>query len=143
MDQKFDYLFLIAYLNSRLVKFLFNIKNIYIKRSKTKLEENLPVPNLAQFQGINEKHIISLIKLLLVLTIKMQNKENLDDFTNIESELKIYEKLLEEILINQIKTSIKELDLTKIRKVIDILLFELFHVEQKQIDAIENKYYNF
>ncbi|MEJ2248731.1 MAG: TaqI-like C-terminal specificity domain-containing protein [Candidatus Lokiarchaeota archaeon] len=41
-----NYFFIIAYLNSELVKFLFSAKNIKIKRSKTKLENNLAIPNM-------------------------------------------------------------------------------------------------
>ena len=46
-----DYTFLLAYLNSKLVYFLFKAKNISIKRSKTKLEYGLPVPNINNFNS--------------------------------------------------------------------------------------------
>ena len=59
-----DYPFLLGYLNSSLVKFLFKAKNITIKRSKTKLEFGLPIPNLEKFNSENDVLILPLINLL-------------------------------------------------------------------------------
>ncbi|GAG96092.1 unnamed protein product, partial [marine sediment metagenome] len=50
-EMQINYPFLLAYLNSKLVRFLFKAKNIKIKRSKTKLEEDLPIPNMNEFQS--------------------------------------------------------------------------------------------
>ena len=57
-----DYLFLLAYLNSKIVKFLFKAKNITVKRSKTKLEEEIPVPNISLFQSQFQLELIDLIR---------------------------------------------------------------------------------
>ncbi|MHA2400462.1 MAG: Eco57I restriction-modification methylase domain-containing protein [Promethearchaeota archaeon] len=57
-----DYLFLLAYLNSKIVTFLYKAKNLTIKRSKTKLEQGLPLPNLELFNTKEQKEILDQIK---------------------------------------------------------------------------------
>ena len=57
-----DYMFLLAYLNSKLVTFLYKAKNITIKRSKTKLEQGLPIPNLKLFNTEEKRGIINQIR---------------------------------------------------------------------------------
>ncbi|MFX0043819.1 MAG: Eco57I restriction-modification methylase domain-containing protein [Candidatus Hodarchaeota archaeon] len=63
-QKSIDYTFLLAYLNSKLVRFLFKAKNIWIKRSKTKLEDDLPIPIIENFNSENDLKKISLIKKL-------------------------------------------------------------------------------
>ena len=63
-DQVIDYILILAYLNSKLVKFLFKAKSIRIKRSKTKIEYDLPIINVALFNSETDKQIISEIKKL-------------------------------------------------------------------------------
>jgi adenine-specific DNA-methyltransferase len=57
-----DYLFILGYLNSKLVQFLFKAKNLRIKRSKTKLEDDLPLLNAKIFTSASDLEIISSIK---------------------------------------------------------------------------------
>ncbi|MFX1320663.1 MAG: Eco57I restriction-modification methylase domain-containing protein [Promethearchaeota archaeon] len=64
IQKSIDYTFMIAYLNSKLVRFLFNAKNIRIKRSKTKLEYDLPIPFIENFTSEKDCKKISLIKKL-------------------------------------------------------------------------------
>lgn len=143
MEQKLDYLFLIAYLNSKLVKFLFIAKNMFIKRSKTKLEDNLPLPNLNQYHGITDKHTINLIRSLTRLIIKMQNGEDINSFTERVVELEQLGGVLKKDMLSQFKESKKNLDVDFIQKIIDSLFFKLFNVEEKQIDDLIKKYYKF
>ena len=63
-QKSIDYTFMLAYLNSKLVHFLFNAKNIRIKRSKTKLEDDLPIPFIENFTSEKDCKKISLIKKL-------------------------------------------------------------------------------
>jgi hypothetical protein len=51
------------------VSFLYRAKNIIIKRSKTKLEHGLPMPNLKNFESNEKKSIVDLIKSLTFLLI--------------------------------------------------------------------------
>ncbi len=143
MEQKLDYLFLIAYLNSKLVKFLFIAKNMFIKRSKTKLEDNLPLPNLNQYHGITDKHTINLIRSLTRLILKMQNGEDINSFTERVVELEQLGEVLKKDMLSQFKESKKNLDVDFIQKIIDSLFFKLFNVKAKQIDDLIKKYYKF
>ncbi|MFX1456410.1 MAG: TaqI-like C-terminal specificity domain-containing protein, partial [Promethearchaeota archaeon] len=68
-NKKIDYLFTLAYLNSKITTFLFKAKNIIVKRSKTKLEHDLPMPNLNHFNSPKKKSIIDSIKSLTFLLI--------------------------------------------------------------------------
>ncbi len=63
-QKSIDYTFMLAYLNSKLVHFLFNAKNIRIKRSKTKLEDDLPISFIENFTSEKDCKKISLIKKL-------------------------------------------------------------------------------
>ena len=64
-EKPIDYVFILAYLNSKLVRFLFNAKNIRLKRSKTKLEDDLPIPSIENFISEIDRKKISLIKKLI------------------------------------------------------------------------------
>ena len=147
MTKEVDYLFLIAYLNSKLVKFLFKAKNIMIKRSKTKLEENLPLPNLSRFHDIEEKQIINVIKLLTSLILQIQNEEitkiNNKDITEIAVPSNLNDKLAKLLTKSQIQTALEELDIDVFQKFIDLLFFQLFHIDEREIDELLKKYYNF
>ncbi|MFX0011653.1 MAG: hypothetical protein ACFE9R_15175, partial [Candidatus Hermodarchaeota archaeon] len=146
MTQEVDYLFLIAYLNSKLVFFLFKAKNIMIKRSKTKLEENLPIPNLALFQDIGENQIINVIKLLTSLILQIQNEEstylNNSIIAKIALSSNLNTQLAKLLTKSQIQTALKELDIGFFQKVIDLLFFQLFHIDERDIDELLEKYYN-
>ncbi|MFX1361694.1 MAG: Eco57I restriction-modification methylase domain-containing protein [Promethearchaeota archaeon] len=75
LNQKpIDYIFMLAYLNSKLVRFLFNAKNIQLKRSKTKLEDDLPIPSIENFTSKIDCKKISFIKKLTNQLI--QSSEN-------------------------------------------------------------------
>ena len=104
-DQVIDYILILAYLNSKLVKFLFKAKSIRIKRSKTKIEYDLPIINVALFNSETDKQIISEIKKLTSQLI--QNNHNIDD--------------------------------TKTR--IDKLFFQLFDIDEKEVNYLLSKYY--
>jgi adenine-specific DNA-methyltransferase len=98
-NKEIDYLFTIAYLNSKLVSYLFKAKNISIKRSKTKLEHGLPILNLEYFASSKKRAIVELIKNLTFLLV--------DNNENYESQLKIQNtinKLFFELLdLNEIE----------------------------------------
>jgi hypothetical protein len=75
LNQKsIDYIFMLAYLNSKLVRFLFNAKNIRLKRSKTKLEDDLPIPYIENFISEIDRKKISLIKKLTNQLIQSSGK---------------------------------------------------------------------
>jgi len=63
-QKSIDYTFILAYLNSKLVSFLFKAKNIRLKRSKTKLEDDLPIPVIENFISETDRKKVTLIKKL-------------------------------------------------------------------------------
>jgi len=122
-----DHLFLLAYLNSKIVKFLFMAKNIMIKRSKTKLEEEIPIPNISLFQSKISLEIIDLIRYFT--SNLTQNIVSIDE-TKLDK--------LKEISPNTYSQIRNE---KPPRRIIDILLFKLFNLVEEDIDLLIEKYY--
>jgi len=143
-ETRVDFLFLIAYLNSKLVNFLFKAKNISIKRSKTKLEDQLYIPNLQIFQSEEEVSKISLIKLLAIWMIQFTNFEephNLKEIKEKILELELFSNDKNRKLLNEIFKFIEQNNQQSVQEIIDKLLFELFGLEEKEIDLLIEKYY--
>ena len=122
-----DYLFLLAYLNSKIVNFLFKAKNITIKRSKTKLEEEIPIPNISLFQSPYELELINLIRDItsnLTQNIVSVNMIKLDRLKELNPD--IYSGIRNE---------------SDPKKIIDICFLRLFNLDEKLIDNLDKKYY--
>ena len=133
-DLGIDYRFLIAYLNSIIVKFLFKAKNIKIKRSKTKLENSIPIPNLDLFQSNHKGLIIELIIYLSSIMIKW----NSDSKTRGEnlSNLKIIEKLILKLPFLEIREFnyiVQNKDQELMQKTLDLLFCRLFEISPKHV----------
>ncbi len=62
--KKADYLFLIAYLNSKLMKFIFYAKGLEIKRSKSKLENEIPIISYENLKTQEKRDIYKIIRKL-------------------------------------------------------------------------------
>ena len=122
-----DYLFLLAYLNSKIVKFLFKAKNIMIKRSKTKLEDEIPIPNISLF---NSNYQLELIDLIRYFTSNVTQNIVIIDETKLDK--------LREISPNTFSQIRNE---KSPRRIIDILLFKLFSLVEEDIDLLIEKYY--
>ncbi|NHJ19865.1 MAG: hypothetical protein EAX91_02890 [Candidatus Lokiarchaeota archaeon] len=123
----FDYLFLLAYLNSKIVNFLFKAKNITIKRSKTKLEEEIPIPNTSLFRSPYELELINLIRditLNLTQNIVSVNIIKLNKLKELNPD--IYSRIQNE---------------SNPKRIIDICFLKLFDVDEKLIDNLAKKYY--
>ena len=122
-----DYLFLLAYLNSKIVNFLFKAKNIMIKRSKTKLEEEIPIPNITLFRSKYQLIIIDLIRYFtsnLIHNIVSVDETKLDKLREISPNT-----------YSQIRNE------NPPGRIIDILLFILFDIVEEDIDILIEKYY--
>ncbi len=122
-----DHLFLLAYLNSKIVKFLFRAKNITIKRSKTKLEEEIPIPNIKLFQSKYKLGIIDLIRYFtsnIIQNIVSIEKTKLDML-----------KELSPHAYSQIRNEKNP------QRILDILFFILFDLVEEEIDLLIEKYY--
>ena len=108
-EKSINYPFIIAYLNSSLVSFLYKAKNITIKRSKTKLEYGLPIPNIRNFMTEEKSKIINLIENLVV-------------------------SLIGDINSNPSKKAYN--DKHNIQRTIDSLFFQLFDLDVKNISKL-------
>ena len=145
-EEKINYRFILAYLNSRLVHFLFKAKNIQIKRSKTKLEYGLPIPNLEKFQSEEDLAILSLIKFLISWLIELHRsseKHNLNNLTLKLNHLRFFSIFKRIDLIADIKVALEHNNKDFIQKIIDELFFQLFELNEEEIDYLLNEYYNF
>jgi len=142
VNSNIDYNFWLAYLNSKLVTFLFKAKNIRIKRSKTKLEYNLPFPNLTNFQSTEKMRIISLIRNLSVLLTKLNTLGNEFLSEQIRKEMigLIQNTNLNKFISNNF-TFEQKIDSIFIKKIINTLFFRLFNLEEEEIDYLIKKYY--
>jgi hypothetical protein len=137
-----DYLFFIAYLNSKLVKFLFRAKNFIIKRSKTNWE-NLPIPNLQEFQQKEDIQIINLIKFFTSMTIQEQTGTEKKELIEKSLHFNQYKKCMNPEFVSQFEAIIEKTDFKSIQKIIDFLFFQLFRLDEKLIDDLLKKFYNF
>jgi adenine-specific DNA-methyltransferase len=145
-EEKINYRFILAYLNSRLVHFLFKAKNIQIKRSKTKLEYGLPIPNLEKFQSEEDLAILSLIKFLISWLIELHRsseKYNLNNLTLKLNNLRFFSIFNQIDLLADIKVALEYNNKDFIQKIIDNLFFQLFELNKEEIDCLLNKYYYF
>jgi len=143
-ETRVDFLFIIAYLNSKLVNFIFKASNISIKRSKTKLEDQLYIPNLQIFQSAEKVSKISLIKLLAKWMIQFSNVKKSNEFKEIKEkilELEIFSNDENRTLLNEIFEFTEQNNQQLVQEIIDKLLFELFDLEEKEIDYLTKKYY--
>ena len=126
-ENAIDYLFLLAFLNSKMMNFLFKARNITIKRSKTKLEEEIPVPNISLFQSPYQLEIINIVKEIasnLTQNNILIEKTKLDKLKEINPEF--YSQ------IRNVKNP---------QRIIDICLFNLFELAEEDIDRLIEKYY--
>ncbi len=139
-----DYPFWIAYLNSKLVTFLFKAKNIKIKRSKTKLEYGLPIPNFDKFQSAKNQSIIPLIRILSTLLINMNKQDvkiTLEYQKNKVANASTSKNEVVKEIVQNILQSQNTIDSHTIIKYIDELFFDLFNLDEEEIDYLIKKYY--
>jgi len=144
-DEEIDYPFILAYMNSRLVTFIFYAKNISIKRSKTKLEQGLPIPHLNNFINKESKAIIELIKTFSYYLIRNshdkshKNIENLiekiqtSNYFTYTQNIKLKEKMIR---------SLKKHDRDNIKGILDQLFFQLFNLDGEMINKLLKEYYD-
>ncbi|MHA1273236.1 MAG: Eco57I restriction-modification methylase domain-containing protein [Promethearchaeota archaeon] len=132
-----DYLFILAYLNSKIVSFIFKAKNISIKRSKTKLEYGIPIPSPVYFRSEKDMIILSLIRLLCKNLIK----EDHSKFDYSFYKLNCLSHLGFDNIIEEIKNILKQNNQKKIIEKINELFFMLFELDKDLIEKLEKKYY--
>jgi adenine-specific DNA-methyltransferase len=143
-EREINYLFIIAYLNSKLVHFLFKAKNITIKRSKTKLEFGIPLPNLNTFNSEKDQALVGLILFLASWLVDYSNnKINQNEFLNTISNMSYFSYFNQNELLPTILTALERKNNSMIQRLIDKLFFQLFDLNEDKIDNLLNKYYQF
>ncbi|MFX1428393.1 MAG: Eco57I restriction-modification methylase domain-containing protein, partial [Promethearchaeota archaeon] len=141
-ENSINFLFLLAYLNSSLVTFLYKAKNITIKRSKTRLEYGLPIPNIDTFKTEEKSIIINLIEnltsfLISGLDSNLDKKihQNFDTVINFNSQdISQFRK--------EIIRALKNNDKKTIQRIINLFIFQLFDLDETELTKLLNEYYN-
>jgi len=141
-----NYDFILAYLNSEIVTFLFKAKNIKIKRSKTKLEQELVIPVINKFNSEIDHSIIELIKFLSSLLININDSEKFKDSIKLLNNLAKLQYFLNSnhnLLFQVLKSALNSKNVEEIKKIIDKLFFQLFKIEEDRVNYLLSHYYYF
>ncbi|MBY9017769.1 MAG: Eco57I restriction-modification methylase domain-containing protein [Candidatus Lokiarchaeota archaeon] len=143
---EFTSLFLLAYLNSNIVRFVFKARGLAMKRSKTKIEKGIPLPILNGFKSKEKNSVIELIQLLTKLLVNSANPISDYDVHDFNDELEsttFYlnnpeKKSFKEMIIKAINDKREE----DIQAIVDNLFYQLFDLDGKRIDYLMSEYYH-
>lgn len=129
VESPIDYLFLIAYLNSCIVQFLFKAKNIKIKRSKTKLEHAIPIPNFHLFQSPYTKSLSVVIRALSSYMVKWNsNPSAYDSFSLDVDNIKAHLGNIPFLTFPELKSAIEKRAQRILQEKLDLLFCDLFEI---------------
>ena len=144
-NRKIDYLFILAYLNSKIVSFLYKAKNIIIKRSKTKLEHGIPIPILKNFYTNEKSAIVDMIKSLAYLLVSNNDNNLTKNILNSwyhKLSSNHYPSVINPILKLKNRRVPENDDEKIIQNAIDKLFFELFDLDEIELhNLITQDYY--
>ncbi|MFO8018412.1 MAG: Eco57I restriction-modification methylase domain-containing protein [Promethearchaeia archaeon] len=152
-ELEIDYFLLIAYLNSKILRFLFKAKNVKIKRSKTKLESSIPIPSfiLKRFmkkpKDSTQLIIMNAIRKFseLIPTLIRQSNQKSSANLDFQKELKSIARSLKKRGILKEGLRIEKtggsLSCDELKRAIDQLFFKLFQIDERQLDKLMRKYY--
>lgn len=142
---EFSTLFLLAYLNSKIVSFLFKSKSLAVKRSKTKLETGIPLPSFSNFKSKEKLSIIKLIQLLSKWLVHSTNPSMQFDFHEFRSQLEsihylnaVENSTNKEVVIQAMNDN----DVEHMQEFINNLFYQLFDLDGNRIDYLMKEYYN-
>jgi len=142
---EFSLIFLLAYLNSNLVAFLFKAKSLAVKRSKTKIENGIPLPALSKFKSKEKRSIIELIQLLTEWLVYSVNSFKESDVYKFSSQLESSSYLRTAENFTYKDTIIKAMNINDakyIQEFINNLFYQLFDLDGNRIDYLIKEYYN-
>jgi len=100
--KKADYLFFIAYLNSKLMKFIFYAKGLEIKRSKSKLENEIPIISYENLKTQEKRDIYKIIRKL--------SKELITNSSQDLEKIELYKKEIDKLIFNLLDLNEKLID---------------------------------
>jgi len=128
-ESAIDYRFLVAYLNSCIVQFLFKAKNIKIKRSKTKLENAIPIPNFNLFQSPYKQSLLVVITTLSSYMIKWNsNPSACDSFPLDVDAIKDHLANIPFLTLSELKSAIEKREQRVLQEKLDLLFCDLFEI---------------
>ena len=134
--------FLLAYLNSNIIRFIFKSKSLTIKRSKTKLEKEIPLPLIRGDLSFKMASIVKLIELIskwLVLNIHSHNLNSKKSLYEISDSINEILKIDRE----EFYSAIEHFNINYFRSIIDDLFYQYFDLDGKEIDYLIKQYYTF
>ena len=143
-NRKIDYLFTLAYLNSKIVSFLYKAKNIIIKRSKTKLEHGIPIPILKNFHTNEKSAIVDMIKSLAYLLVSNNDNNLTKNILNSwyhKLSSNHYPSVINPILKLKNRRVPENDDKKIIQNAIDKLFFELFDLDEIELHNLLTQHY--
>jgi len=142
---EFPLLFLLAYLNSKIVTFLFKSKSLAVKRSKTKIENGIPLPTFNAFKSTEKHSIIELIQLLAKWLVYSANSVIKSNKYKFKSKIKTFHYFHTPENITNKEMIIKAMDEKNddyIQEIINSLFYQLFDLDGNRIDYLIKEYYN-
>jgi len=141
---EFSLLFLLAYLNSKIVAFIFKSKSLAVKRSKTKIEDGIPLPAFSKFKSKEKRSIIELIQLLTKWLVYSANPIKQSDNYESRSQFESvhYFNTAENLTYKEmIIKALNDKDVKSIQEFINNLFYQLFDLDGNRIDYLMKKYY--
>jgi hypothetical protein len=142
---EFSLLFLLAYLNSKIVTFLFKSKSLAIKRSKTKIESGIPLPVFDKFKSKEKRSIIELIQLLTKWLVYSANSFKQSEIYKFSIQLESIRYFSTDENLSSKERIIKAMNDKEdeiIQEFINTLFYQLFDLDGNRIDYLMKEYYN-
>ena len=134
--------FTLAYLNSKIVNFIYKARNLALKRSKTKIERGIPIPILNDSLTEENRLIVNIIKKLSRWIVSKVISKDLSSKENLSEELGAL-RSMDSIDRNEFEQALRCNNIEYFQNIIDQLFYQFFNIDGKQIDYLINKYYNF
>ena len=138
-------LFLLAYLNSKIVTFLFKSKSLAVKRSKTKIENGIPLPTFSAFKSKEKHSIVELIQFLTKWFVYSADPDLQSDIHKFSSQLESnhYFSTTENLTFKEmVIKAMNANDEDYIQEYINNLFYQLFDLDGNRIDYLIKEYYN-
>ena len=138
-------LFLLAYLNSKIITFLFKSKSLAVKRSKTKIENGIPLPTFSAFKSKEKHSIVELIQFLTKWFVYSADPDLQSDIHKFSSQLESnhYFSTTENLTFKEmVIKAMNANDEDYIQEYINNLFYQLFDLDGNRIDYLIKEYYN-
>jgi len=142
---KFSLMFLLAYFNSKIVAFLFKSKSLAVKRSKTKIENGIPLPVFDKFTSKEKRSIIELVELLTKWLVYSANPFEQSDIYKFSTQLESIRYFSTDENLSSKEMIIKAMNDKNdvvIQEFINNLFYHLFDLDGNRIDYLIKEYYN-